>query len=47
MPRLISIMDAKKRDAQIEVESPSKRAPYRWVNPKGEPVRLQRLIKGT
>lgn len=47
MPRLISIMDAKKRDAQIEVDSPTKRAGYRWVDPKGNAVRLQRLVKGT
>lgn len=47
MPRLITVMDAKKRDAQIEVEGPKKRAAYRWVDPKGAPVRLQRLVKGT
>ncbi len=47
MPRLISIMDAKKRDAQIEVGSPKKRTGYRWVDPSGSPVRLQRLVKGT
>lgn len=47
MPRLISIMDPKKRDAQIEVDSPSKRAAYRWVDPDGNAVRLQRLVKGT
>lgn len=47
MPRLISIMDAKKRDAQIEVDSPKKRAGNRWVDPTGNAVRLQRLVKGT
>lgn len=47
MPRLVSIMDAKKRDAQIEVEGPKKRAAYRWVDPGGNPVRLTRLVKGT
>lgn len=47
MPRLISIMDAKKRDAQIEVEGPTKRAAYRWVDDSGQPVRLSRLVKGT
>lgn len=47
MPRLISIMDGKKRDAQIEVDSPKKRAGYRWVDPSGNPVRLSRLVKGT
>lgn len=47
MPRLISIMDAKKRDAQIEVEGPTKRAANRWVDPSGQAVRLARLVKGT
>jgi hypothetical protein len=47
MPRLISIMDAKKRDAQIEVDSPKKRAGYRWVDPSGQAVRSTRLVKGT
>lgn len=47
MPRLISIMDAKKRDAQIEVESPKRRAANTWVGPSGEPVTHQRLVKGT
>src|SRR5688500_18811937 len=47
MPRLISIMDNKKRDAQIEVESPSGRAANQWVGPAGAPVKLQRLVKGT
>ncbi len=47
MPRLISIMDARKRDAQIEVEGPTKRAANRWVDPSGQAVRLARLVKGT
>ncbi|MCC6872881.1 MAG: hypothetical protein IT378_01130 [Sandaracinaceae bacterium] len=47
MPRLISIMDAKKRDAQIEVESPKRREAWHWVDPGGQPVKLQRLVKGT
>jgi hypothetical protein len=47
MSRLISIMDGKKRDAQIEVESPTKREGYRWVDPNGAAVKLQRLVKGT
>lgn len=47
MPRLISIMDAKKRDAQIEVESVKKKEKVVWVGPDGEPARHQRLVKGT
>jgi hypothetical protein len=47
MPRLISIMDSKKRDAQIEVDGPVKRAGFKWVDPNGNGVRLQRLVKGT
>ncbi|HJL14974.1 MAG TPA: hypothetical protein RMH99_04920 [Sandaracinaceae bacterium LLY-WYZ-13_1] len=47
MPRLISIRDAKKRDAQIEVGSPKRRERMRWVGPDREPVRHQRLVKGT
>ena len=47
MPRLISIMDAKKRDAQIEVESPIKKERHRYVDPSGNPVQHQRLVKGT
>lgn len=47
MPRSISIMDQKKRDAQIEVESPSKRESHRWVEPGGAPVTHVRLVKGT
>lgn len=47
MPRLISIMDAKKRDAQIEVASPAKKERAQWVSTANEPVRHQRLIKGT
>lgn len=47
MPRLISIMDAKQRDAQIEVDGPKKRAGYRWVGPSGNAVLPARLVKGT
>jgi hypothetical protein len=47
MPRLISIMDAKKRDAQIEVEGPKSADAHRWVGPENRAVRLERLIKGT
>ena len=47
MPRLISIMDGKKRDAQIEVESPSKREGYRWVDPTGTNQISVFLIRAT
>lgn len=47
MPRTIAIMDAKRRDAQIEVESPTSRDAYRYVAPNGNAVRLNRLVKGT
>ncbi len=47
MPRSISIMDDKKRDAQIEVESPIKRERGRWVGPEGAAVTHVRLVKGT
>lgn len=48
MPRLITIADAKKRDAQIQLESPSRGDPVRWVSKaSGAPVRLERLIKTT
>ena len=47
MPRLISIMDAKKRDAQIEVDSPTRRERMHYVDPDGQPVRHERLVKGT
>lgn len=48
MPRLISIADARKRDAQIQLESAAKRDVVRWVSAAtGRPVRLERLIKTT
>ncbi|MDQ3036687.1 MAG: hypothetical protein M3Y87_30120 [Myxococcota bacterium] len=48
MPRLISIADAKKRDAQIELVSPSRRERVRWMQRgTGAPLKLERLIKGT
>jgi hypothetical protein len=47
MPRLISIMDQKRRDAQIEVDSPKKRERAHLVDPTGTPVRHERLVKGT
>ncbi len=47
MPRPISIVDAKKRDAQVEVVSPKKRQTSQWISPSGQAVQHQRLIKGT
>ncbi|MGF1469511.1 MAG: hypothetical protein ACFCGT_25600 [Sandaracinaceae bacterium] len=47
MPRLISIMDDKRRDAQVEVEGPERREGHGWRGPDGEPVRMVRLVKGT
>lgn len=48
MPRLISIADARKRDAQIELVSPGKGEKVRWVRKEsGAPLELRRLIKST
>lgn len=48
MPRLITIADAKKRDAQIQLESPKRADPVRWVSrSSGAPIHLERLIKTT
>jgi hypothetical protein len=47
MPRLISIMDDKKRDAQVEVVPPKRTERLRYVDPDGRPVRHERLVKGT
>ncbi|HHH30158.1 MAG TPA: hypothetical protein ENK57_17695 [Polyangiaceae bacterium] len=47
MPRPISIMDSKKRDAQVEVASPKSRRANLWVNEEGQPVQHTRLIRGT
>jgi hypothetical protein len=48
MPRLISLADVKKRDAQIELVSPVKRDAVRWLaKSHGAPVHLERTIKQT
>lgn len=48
MPRLISIADAKKRDAQIELVSPERPERVRWMRQgNGAPLALERLIKST
>lgn len=45
--RTISITDHKKRDAQIEVESPGGGSSYNYVNPDGVVVSSERFIKST
>lgn len=45
MPRLISIMDDRKRDAQIGVEGPRKEAGRSYLNAAGDPVTTARFIK--
>jgi hypothetical protein len=48
MPRLISIADARKRDAQIELVSPERPERVRWMRKgNGAPLKLERLIKTT
>ncbi|MGE0787582.1 MAG: hypothetical protein AB7S26_18045 [Sandaracinaceae bacterium] len=47
MPRLISIMDEKRRDAHVEVDSPARGDRVNYVDTRREPVRHQRLVKGT
>ena len=47
MPRLISIVDNKKRDAQVEVESPRAKDRHQWVDTGGNTVRHSRIVKGT
>lgn len=41
------MMDARKRDAQVEVDAPSSRAAHHFVAPDGRPVSMARLLKGT
>jgi hypothetical protein len=48
MPRLITIADSKKRDAQIQLGSPKSADPVRLVSKaRGAPIHLERLIKTT
>lgn len=47
MPRPLSIMDSKKRDAQVEVSSPKKKERHHFVDSSGTAVRHSRLVKGT
>ena len=45
--RVISLTDAKKRDAHVEIEGPKREQHYGWVNEAGEPVQSERFIKQT
>ena len=48
MPRLLSITDTKKRDAQIELRSAVKSERLRWIDRTGgSPLKLERLVKTT
>jgi hypothetical protein len=48
MPRMISIADARKRDAQIELVSPDRPDRVRWMQRgTGAPLKLERLVKST
>lgn len=45
--RTIKIADEKKRDADIQIEGPRRKAAFRWVNARNEAVQSERLIKAT
>lgn len=48
MPRILSIADERKRDAQIEARSPARPEPMRWISRSDRaPLRLERLVKST
>ncbi len=48
MPRTLSLSDEKRRDAQVEVVSPTKSARMSWIaTTSSAPVHLERLIKST
>jgi hypothetical protein len=48
MPRLVTLADAKKRDAQIQLDSPKRGESVRYVSKaNGAPLHLERLIKTT
>ncbi len=48
MPRrVISLSDAKKRDAHVEIEPPKRSAGYDYVNTEGKRVSTSRIIKST
>jgi hypothetical protein len=45
--RTISLTDAKKRDAHVEIETPKRKERYEWINADGEQVHSERFIKQT
>jgi hypothetical protein len=45
--RTISLTDAKKRDAHVEIETPKRKESYEWISPEGEKVHSERFIKQT
>jgi hypothetical protein len=47
MPRLISVTDAKKRDAQVSAEYPRRGAKLRMTAPSGADVHVERWIRAT
>lgn len=48
MPRVLSITDERKRDAQIEARSPARGEPMRWISKTDRAqLKLERLVKAT
>jgi hypothetical protein len=48
MPRILSIADERKRDAQIELRSPARGEPMRWMSKTDHAtLKLERLVKAT
>jgi hypothetical protein len=48
MPRILSITDDRKRDAQIEARSPARGEPMRWISKADRAqLKLERLVKAT
>ena len=48
MPRILSITDERKRDAQIELRSPARAEPMRWISRNDQArLKLERLVKAT
>ena len=48
MPRILSISDDRKRDAQIEARSPARGEAMRWISKTDHAqLKLERLVKAT